>query len=217
MAQKKKETAKKKPAAKPAAKAATKKAPVKKVVPAKKELKKPEPKKPIKPEAKTPEVTKAKKEKETPPAKSAKSSPAPQPQPARPAATAQPGGKKRALISFDKLPEEVVDIIRNKYPYGYNHDLKEVKGIDNKKFFVLPIELPDVIYLVKVDLRKPFKVEADDDEEDIFTPEEGFGGEEGSFPGEEIEPMDGEAGDDEEDEPKPKKKKKGEDDDDDDI
>lgn len=124
-------------------------------------------------------------------------------------------GKKRLLISYDKLPDEVVDIIRAKYPYGYNHDLKEVKGIDNKKFSVLPIELPEVVYLVKVDLRKPFKIEEAEDEEDVFTPEEGFApGEEDNFPGEELEAVEGE-GDDEEDTGKKKKKKKDDDDDDD--
>jgi len=51
-------------------------------------------------------------------------------------------GKKRLIISYEKLPSEVIDVIRIKYPYGYNHDLKEVKCIDNKKFVVLPIELP---------------------------------------------------------------------------
>lgn len=202
MAQKKKETAKKKQATK-VVKAAPKKVAPKKAQPEKKELKKSETKtNTIITEVKKTEVTKAKKQQVTTP---------PQ-QPVRPAAAPQPGGKKRLLISFDKLPEEVVDIIRNKYPYGYNHDLKEVKGIDNKKFFVLPIELQDVIYLVKVDLRKPFKIEeAEEDEEDIFTPEEGFGGEEEGFPGADIEPIEGE----EEDDGAKKKKKKSEDDDDD--
>jgi len=121
--------------------------------------------------------------------------------------------KKRLMVSYEKLPDEVIDVIRTKYPYGYNHDLKEVKGIDNKKFFVLPIELPEVIYLVKVDLRKPIKIQDDgDDEEDIFTPEEGFAGEE-EFPAEDLEQMEG---DDEGGEEDSKKKKRKNDDGDDD-
>jgi hypothetical protein len=102
-----------------------------------------------------------------------------------------------------------MEVIRTKYPYGYNHDLKEVKGADNKKFFVLPIELPDVIYLVKVDLRKPIKIQDAEDEEDIFTPEEEFA-EEDNFPAEDLEQMEGE---DESGEEEPKKRKKTEDDD----
>ncbi len=121
-----------------------------------------------------------------------------------------PGGKKRLIISYEKLPEEVIDVIRNKYPYGYNHDLKEVKGIDNKKFYVLPIETAEAVYLVKVDLRKPIKITAEvDEEEDMFTPEEDFGGED-EFPTEGLEQME-----DEGDEEKPKKKKKKDEDDDD--
>lgn len=124
-------------------------------------------------------------------------------------------GKKRLMVSYEKLPDEVIDVIRTKYPYGYNHDLKEVKGIDNKKFFVLPIELPEVVYLVKVDLRKPIKIQDDsDEEEDIFTPEEGFSGEE-EFPAEDLEQMEGD-GDDEGGEEESKKKKRKNDDGDDD-
>jgi len=205
VAKKKKETVKKKQATKKVVKAAAKKAPVKKAVAPKKEVKKPEPKQyPVKTEVKNIEVTKAKKEK----GKKEKAS-VPHNQPVRPA-TVQTG-KKRLLISYDKLPNDVVDIIRGKYPYGYNHDLIEVKGIDNKKFSVLPIELPDVVYLVKVDLRKPFKIEEAEDEEDIFTPEEGFGAEEDNFPGEDLEGIEGEDG---EDEGKKKKKKSDEDNDD---
>ena len=215
MAKKKKETAKKKQATKvvkaAAKKTLVKKAPVKKTpvtkAPvSKKQAKKPEPKQqPVKTEVKNIEVTKGKKEKE----KKVKAS-VPQNQPPRPA-TVQ-SGKKRLLISYDKLPDEVVDIIRGKYPYGYNHDLIEVKGIDNKKFSVLPIELPDVVYLVKVDLRKPFKIEEAEEEEDIFTPEEGFGaGEEDNFPGEDLEGIEGEDG---EEDGKKKKKKSDEENDD---
>lgn len=205
MAKKKKETVKKKQATNKVVKAAAKKAPVKKAAASKKEAKKPEPKQqPVKTEVKNIEVTKGKKEKE----KKVKAS-VPQNQPPRPA-TVQ-SGKKRLLISYDKLPDDVVDIIRGKYPYGYNHDLIEVKGIDNKKFSVLPIELPDVVYLVKVDLRKPFKIEEAEEEEDIFTPEEGFGGEEDNFPGEDLEGIEGEDG---EEEGKKKKKKSDEEDDD---
>ncbi len=123
-------------------------------------------------------------------------------------------GKKRLMVSYEKLPDEVIDVIRTKYPYGYNHDLKEVKGIDNKKFFVLPIELPEVVYLVKVDLRKPIKIQDDsDDEEDIFTPEEGFAGEE-EFPAEDLEQMEGEGDDEGGEEESNKKKRKNDADDD---
>jgi hypothetical protein len=119
-------------------------------------------------------------------------------------------GKKRLMISYEKLPHEVIEVIRSKYPYGYNHDLKEVKGIDNKKFFVLPIDLPEVVYLVKVDLRKPIKIQDAEDEEDIFTPAEEFTSEEENFPAEDLEQMEGE----EEPEEQPKKRKKDDEDED---
>ena len=115
-------------------------------------------------------------------------------------------GKKRLMVSYEKLTDEVIEAIRAKYPYGYNHDLKEVKGIDNKKFFVLPIELPDVVYLVKVDLRKPIKFKDPDEEEDMFTPEEEFAGEEDNFPAEDLEQIEGDEDEGAEDEAKKRKK-----------
>jgi len=145
----------------------------------------------------------------------AKSKPVQAESPKKPAAQtmAADTGKKRLMISYEKLPPEVMDVIRTKYPYGYNHDLKEVKGIDNKKFFVLPIELPDVIYLVKVDLRKPIQIRDEGEEEDIFTPEEEFAGEEEGFPAEELEQIEGE--EEEGGEEQGSKKRKSSDDDED--
>lgn len=201
----KKAAPKKQTSQKPALKKAEKKT-VSAKKPAQKEIKKPEPKLEKKPVMKETKVPK-KEQKKTTQTKSETPNTNP---PLKTMPT--PTGKRRLIISYDKLPDEVMDVIRTKYPYGYNHDLKEVKGIDNKKFFVLPIELPDVIYLVKVDLRKPIKIEENEEEEDIFTPEEEFAGENDGFPGEEIEPMDGEG--DEENEGKKKKKRSQEDDDD---
>lgn len=63
--------------------------------------------------------------------------------------------KKRLLISFSNLPADVVQTIRSKYPYGYNHHVMEVKGANDKKMYVLPIETKEATYLVKVDINKP--------------------------------------------------------------
>lgn len=125
-------------------------------------------------------------------------------------------GKRRLMVSYDKLPNEVMEVIRTKYPYGYNHDLKEVKGIDNKKFFVLPIELPDVIYLVKVDLRKPIQIRDEGEEEDIFTPEEEYAGEgEDNFPAEDLAQIESDEEDEDEEvsEEEIRKRKKDEEED----
>jgi len=199
----KKKEAKKKEMKKPA----PKKSAEKKVIPAKKEVKKKEKVKAAlkKTEPKKTEIKKAKQVKNKPVQAGAQKNTASKPM-------STDTGKKRLMISYEKLPSEVIEVIRTKYPYGYNHDLREVKGIDNKKFFVLPIELPEVVYLVKVDLRKPIKFETAEEEEDIFTPEEGFAGEEDGFPAEDLEQMEAEddgGGDDD-----GKKKRKNDDDDD---
>ncbi|GIV35134.1 MAG: hypothetical protein KatS3mg031_2669 [Chitinophagales bacterium] len=123
----------------------------------------------------------------------------------------QPGGKKRLIISYEKLPPEVMEVIRTKYPYGYNHDLKEVKGLDNRKFFVLPIETTEAIYLVKVDLKRPIKVADMEDEDELFPQEDSFGGDEDTFPTEDLEQIE-----EEEDEEPPKRRGRRDDEDDDD-
>jgi len=185
-----------------------KKAAVKKSIPLEKEVKKKKVSKGVlqKAEFKKTKIKREEQVKDTPVQVETNINPAKQ-------AMATDTGKKRLMVSYEKLPPEVIEAIRTKYPYGYNHDLREVKGIDNKKFFVLPIDLPDVIYLIKVDLRKPIQIqdtEEEEEEEDIFTPEEEFAGEEDNFPAEDLEQIEG---DDEDDEDEKKKKMKKDDED----
>lgn len=91
--------------------------------------------------------------------------------------------KKRLLISMHKLPSEILNVIKVKYPYGYNHHLKEIKGIDDKKLYVLPIETNDATYLVKVDFHKPTTSK---EMEELYNEEEEFVEESDSLPSEEI-------------------------------
>jgi len=92
--------------------------------------------------------------------------------------------KKRLLISIGNLPTEVLQAIKAKYPYGYNHDVKEVMGIDNNKLYVLPIETNEATYLVKIDLQKPIKIS---ELEDLYAEDEDdFAGSSDDLPTEEI-------------------------------
>ena len=91
--------------------------------------------------------------------------------------------KKRLLISFNKLPAEVINVIKVKYPYGYNHHLKEVKGINDQKLYVLPVETNEATYLVKVDIQKST---ASKELEDLYNDDEEYVGESDELPNEEI-------------------------------
>lgn len=89
--------------------------------------------------------------------------------------------KRRAVISYANLSPELMAAFKEKYPRGYADYMGEVFKVDKPDgsfFYAISLEVPDAIYLVKVDVKI-------DDYEDL---ERGlFGGgsdEEGSDPDE---------------------------------
>ena len=82
--------------------------------------------------------------------------------------------KKRRLISYEKLPKEVKDAFRAKYPQGIDDvDEEDILKVDTPKgetFQAVRLEMDDAIYLIKVKtIEKSFV--AIDDDDDIITPE----------------------------------------------
>ena len=59
--------------------------------------------------------------------------------------------KKRLLTSLNKLPLDVLALIKSKYPSGYSRQLQEVKDRNNNSMYVLPVETNEATYLVKID------------------------------------------------------------------
>ena len=91
--------------------------------------------------------------------------------------------KKRAVISYENMSEELMDAFKEKYPHGYADymgDIFKVDKPDGTSFYAVTLEIPDALYLVKI------KVKVDDyeDAEDVFKNEDGDDedGEGGSFP-----------------------------------
>ena len=92
--------------------------------------------------------------------------------------------KKRAVISYDNMSEELKDAFREKYPHGYADymgDIFKVDKPDGTSFYAVTLEIPDALYLVKI------KVKVDDyeDAEEVFKSEDGDDGDDGeggSFP-----------------------------------
>lgn len=63
---------------------------------------------------------------------------------------------KRAVISYANLSDELMDIWRERFPRGYLDYMDEIMKIDKADgsfFYAVPFEVPDAIYLVKVDVR----------------------------------------------------------------
>jgi hypothetical protein len=74
--------------------------------------------------------------------------------------------KKKIIKSFENLSPELQDLFREKYPYGYSNNLMRLKNAKNENFFVVPLELEDAQYMVKVKLEKIVKDKEDDEVEE---------------------------------------------------
>ena len=70
--------------------------------------------------------------------------------------------KRRAVVSFENMSEELAAAFSEKYPKGYSAyfpDLVKYDKPDGTSFYAVTIEIPDAIYLVKI------KVKTDDAED----------------------------------------------------
>ncbi|MDR2449042.1 MAG: hypothetical protein LBD52_03695 [Prevotellaceae bacterium] len=68
----------------------------------------------------------------------------------------QSGGKRRLVVSYKNLTQDVLDAIKEKYPHGYNDymaDIMKVDKPDGTYFYAITIDLPNVTYLVKIDVK----------------------------------------------------------------
>lgn len=67
--------------------------------------------------------------------------------------------KKRHVVSYENMSEELAAAFNEKYPKGFNDylpDLVKYPKPDGTSFYAVTVEIPDAIYLVKI------KVETDD-------------------------------------------------------
>ena len=70
--------------------------------------------------------------------------------------------KKRAVVSYENMSEELAAAFAEKFPKGYNDyfpDLVKYDKPDGTNFYAVTVEIPDAIYLVKI------KVKTDDAED----------------------------------------------------
>ena len=71
--------------------------------------------------------------------------------------------KKRAVVSYENMSEELAAAFAEKYPRGFNDYLADVVKItkpDGTPIYTVTIELPEAIYLVKLKMKT-------DDTEDL--------------------------------------------------
>ena len=71
--------------------------------------------------------------------------------------------KRRAVISFENMSDELAAAFSEKYPKGYSDyfpDLVKYDKPDGTSFYAVTVEIPDAIYLVKIHVKT-------DDAEDL--------------------------------------------------
>ena len=96
--------------------------------------------------------------------------------------------KRRAVVSYANLNPELLAAFKEKYPKGYADYMEEVFKVekpDGSFFYAISLEVPDAIYLVKVDVKID---DYDDIEKGLFggsSDDEESGGDSDEFPDDE--------------------------------
>jgi hypothetical protein len=91
--------------------------------------------------------------------------------------------KKRLVISYNNLSQELLDLVKKKYPTGFlNHVIKVTKP-NNDFFYAITLDTEDTSYLIKVNVKIDSKAKDEDDEKDFFSDtDDDIGTNEDSFP-----------------------------------
>ena len=83
--------------------------------------------------------------------------------------------KRRAVVSFENMSDELAAAFAEKYPKGYSDyfpDLVKYDKPNGTSFYAVTVEIPDAIYLVKIQVKT-------DDAEDLERWLDGDDGDDG--------------------------------------
>ncbi len=76
--------------------------------------------------------------------------------------------KRRSVVSFANLPEELQEEVKKLYPYGYNEAMMRIEKPNGDFFYAVPFETEEVSYLVKVTVKIDDHIE-DNDDSDYYS------------------------------------------------
>lgn len=85
--------------------------------------------------------------------------------------------KKKIIKSLENLSANLVELIHQQYPNGYQASISRITNAKKEPIFVFPLDTEDAIYLIKVPVTKNSSGEYDVDpkeEEDLEKPDDGF-------------------------------------------
>ncbi len=78
--------------------------------------------------------------------------------------------KKRLVTSFNNLPQELQDAVKELYPAGFSDAMMRVDKPNGDFFYAVPFETEEVSYLVKIDV-KIDDISEEEDDKDFFDDE----------------------------------------------
>lgn len=82
---------------------------------------------------------------------------------------------KRIIVDYTKLTQEILDLLVEKYPDGYEEiDIIRFKNIQNELIEAVEVRTDDTIYLVKISKKLQDRMVNYDDDFDIDLPPEGL-------------------------------------------
>jgi hypothetical protein len=93
--------------------------------------------------------------------------------------------KKRVVKDYDKLPEEVINLIKIEYPRGFVKNLVKYTNKDGLQVSALPYETEDMYYLIRMSAMEARQIILEDDDYEDGVLREDF--EEDLLEGEEKE------------------------------
>ncbi len=75
--------------------------------------------------------------------------------------------KIKKIASIEKLPEDVLDALQERYPEGWEGEMRKITKPNNDYFYAIELDYEDVSYMVKV----PFDIDSSDywEQEDDLT------------------------------------------------
>ena len=85
--------------------------------------------------------------------------------------------KKKIIKSLENLSGDLLELIHQQYPSGYQASISRITNAKKEPIFVFPLDTEDCTYLIKVPVTKNSSGEYDVDskeEEDLEKGEDGF-------------------------------------------
>ena len=95
--------------------------------------------------------------------------------------------KKRVVVSYANLSPEILELLKKKFPTGYQNHVIKVEKPNGDFFYAVTLDTDDTSYLIKVNVKIDAKPKEDDDEKDFFGDNDDIGTNEDNFPEEASE------------------------------